>query len=158
MAHELYQLPVEAFYQGTPVPASVEQDTAALSGPGVVLALRARPADWWVDARNAIRDLLTLPSNWDSYGASSVAPDSVGEALGGVEYLSCVAGVTLPTVTATGEGHVGLCWDVGRWSLDASIAPSGLIRYVFLDERDATRNQEGHTRDYSKLAELASSW
>jgi len=149
---------VEAFEQSLGVPASTPEDTAALSSQGTVLASRNRPADWWSGVREKIEGLLSLNENWDSYGAKPVEPTAVHQALKVALDLSQIVGVDAPTVTATGDGHVGFCWDSGTWSVDASIDPSGLINYVLLDERLPGKERETRTRDLAELAVLVSGW
>lgn len=148
---------VEAFELSDAVPADAGEDTVVFSKAPVV-ATREAPADWLSDVCSAIEQLLDLPENWDSYGAYRVDPKSVSQGLAVATDLSWYVGIDRPTVTATPEGHVGFCWDSGHWSLDASIAPSGLISFVYLDREDRDRDLESRTRKVERLVEFLTSW
>lgn len=147
-----------AFQDGFRVIEPHSPDTGAWTLHEQVLALRSAPELWLDATRSEIDALSVLPENWDSYGAHAVGSSAIDHARGLMATLARVVGVNAPTVTATPEGDVGLCWDVGRWSLDASVDPSGLVTYVFLDEESDGNDQEGRTRDPAKLASLLARW
>lgn len=105
------------------------------------------PAPWLNAALAKLEGLRALPANWDSYDALPVGLESIAWAKEILAQLATYAGVDAPTVTATPDGHVGLCWDMGRWSLDASIDSAGVIGFVFLDEDASDENREARTCD-----------
>ncbi len=147
-----------AFAEGDPIPADAKEKSDALSREPVVLAVRDVPSAWLPSAIAELERLRELPPNWDSYGAQRVDRDSV---LRATELLQCLArfiGTEAPTVTATPSGDAAFCWDAGAWSLDASVDPSGLISYVFLNEQDHSQDRDGRTRDAGTLAALLTSW
>lgn len=109
------------------------------------------PAPWLNAALAKLEGLRALTANWNSYGASPIGPAAIAWAKEIVTHLATYAGVDAPTVTATPDGHVGLCWDSGRRSLDASIDSAGVISYVFLDEDAPDENREARTCDPGDL-------
>lgn len=150
---------LEAFASSHSVPAETREETAALVNSGdAVFAVRNCQAPWHEDAQDSIVRLLTLGKNWDSYGADAVKEASVRKALHLATRLSWIVNVERPSITATAEGNVGFSWDTGDWSLDAAIDGSGLISYVFLDERDSANEREGRTRNIRELIALATNW
>ena len=148
----------EAFSLSVATTASTDQDTSALSRSSLVLASRSEPADWCMSTRQAIASLGTLEDNWDSYGGRAIKRDSIRWASALIDHLATIIGVTQPTVTATGEGLVALCWDAGSWSLDVEVSEIGVIEYVYLDERDSGREIESSTRNPLVLARYLAQW
>jgi hypothetical protein len=140
-----------AFARDSALPSTAVGETAAFSPEPVVVAVRDFPAPWLEQVCDAIERLLELSDNWDSYGAKAIESDAVACAIGVIEHLSHIQNVPEPTVTPTPDGHVGFCWDTGEWSLDLSVDPSGLLSYVFLDQRDPSQEQESRTRNANDL-------
>ena len=149
---------VEALVPSYPVSTTVEVETKALSAEHWVIARRDSPALWLQEVQKEIEALIGLEHNWDSYGASPVQGEAIAHAIALVRELSLYVNVKAPTVTATPDGCVGLCWDTGDWSLDASIDHTGLIGYVFLDEQDPSQEREGRTRSLGELVALLTQW
>ena len=122
-----------------------------------VLALRSAPA--WLDERiGQLRSLLQLQDNWDSYGGRAIDRQSVEIATQLLKALAVVEGVEAPTVTASPDGNAALCWDNGRRSLDLEVMPDGRFEYVFLNDEDASKDDEGITYSADGFAELLTAW
>ena len=122
-----------------------------------VLALRSAPA--WLDERiGQLRSLLQLQDNWDSYGGRAIDRQSVEIATQLLKALAVVEGVEAPTVTASPDGNAALCWDNGRRSLDLEVMPDGRFEYVFLNEEDPSKDDEGITSSADGFAELLTAW
>lgn len=156
--HELADADVQAFAQSDDVPASAPDDTPARSRLPPVVALRDRPAVWQAEARDAIEDLSALREDWDACGSKAVDSASIKQALILIDRLASIENIKAPVITATPTGQVGLCWAAETWSLDACISSSGLVDYVFIDERNPTREQEGRTRNPVTLGVLLTQW
>ena len=146
---------VMAFDDTLGVVTDSRQQTEACA---VTLAQREAPAEWLLATLKRIRELLFLGENWDSYGARAVHPGAVRAALAVAERLSRWVGVPVPAVTATGDGHVGFCWDEDEWSLDASVDDTGLVTYVFLNESRPQDDIEARTRNADNLLHLLTRW
>jgi len=132
-------------------------ETAAWSRAST-FAHRQTPAPWLHGALNKLDGLLTLSSDWDSYGASAIDSDAVGRAKAFVRLVASFVSVPEPTLGASGEGHPAFSWDQGAWSLDASINSTGLISYVYIDEENERANVESCTRDARKLLGYLTQW
>ena len=136
----------ETLTQCSTIPASAVAHAAVFT-----VAKRSDPPDWWKQTRQEIEDLRDLEENWDSYDANPIQTASVIFALGTMKYLAGIVGVPQPTVGATPAGQVGLSWDAGDWSLDATIREDGTIHYVYLYESDHSRDVENSTRYVDEL-------
>ncbi len=104
----------------------------------------------------SIKGLSELEPNWDSYGAVTVDNRSIVVAVEVIYAIASSIKAHEPTIAATPDGNVGLCWDLGNVSLDVTILPSGLMEYVFLDEVDSTRDYESRTRLPGDLSAMLS--
>lgn len=140
----------ETFAQYFSIPATAIEDPA-------VFATRSLP-DWWKQTRQEIEQLRDLEENWDSYDAYPIHAVSINFALWSMEYLAGFVGVTQPTIGATPAGQVGLSWDVGDWSLDATIREDGSIQYVYLNESDHSCDVEKTTSNVGELVEFLTGW
>lgn len=132
-------------------PSAIGEDMVVFSAGKMPAGLRSRPADWLEETKQQLLGLATLPDNWDSYGAQPVSHDAILRTSEIVAHLALLFGLDAPAITATPEGDVGLCWDHGDWSLEASIDSTGLINYVFL-RAQPVEEHEARTRDIRELA------
>ena len=148
----------EALTLSATTTASTNQDTSVFASSNFVLATRSESAEWRATAQQQIIGLGVLDDNWDSYGGRTVKPESITWALAIADHLARIVGVTQPTVTATGEGLVAFCWDAGDWSLDVEVDEVGVTQYVYLDERDSSREIESSTRNPLVLARYLTQW
>jgi len=140
------------------VPAQGAAETAALERHPVVFAVRPFAQAWLATATSELHYMATLQDNWDSYGAFPVDPRCIEHAIDLVHGLAYCENVEVPVVGPTPDGHVGFSWDEGDWSLDAEVLPDGRIEYVYLDERDSTKDRETITSDWRELLELLTQW
>lgn len=123
----------------------------------MVLAFRGNPP-WLTEVVRKLQDLAILDEDWDSYGAASIDHNSIANSLRLITFLAGFVGVEPPAVGGTPEGHVGLSWDEGKWSLDVEVLPDGRIEYVYLDERDHANDQEVTTINCSSVVALLTRW
>ena len=137
---------------------SSPQGTTACFQLDSVCALRERPESWLDRACQQLEQLRLLLPNWDSYGAAPVDHTAIKKTAQYLAYLARVVGVPAPGVGAAPDGEVALTWDEAAWSLDASVDATGLIRYVYLDERDHRNDRETRTRDISQLVQFLAQW
>ncbi len=141
-----------AFNRCRTMPADYPLGGALLSEKSVSPSRRSFPAGWLEGVQEQLEELASLQENWDSYGACPISPEAIKAARDTVTGLAWIRDIEAPVVTGTPDGDVGLCWDHGDWSLDASIDSTGLINYVFL-RTQPTEECESRTRDFVKLAE-----
>ena len=143
----------ETLTQCSTIPASAVAHAAVFT-----VAKRSDPPDWWKQTRQEIEDLRDLEENWDSYDAHPIHTVSIILALGAMKYLAGIVGVTQPAVGATPSGQVGLSWDEGDRSLDATIREDGVIRYVYIHESDHSRDFENSTTNVDELVAFLTGW
>lgn len=146
-----------AFTESRPI-LQLDIDTAAFSRKGLVMALRDTPAEWFQNAQDKLQQLRSLEDNWDSYGARPVKEESIAMAAAYIATLARVVSISEPAVGASPDGNVTICWDGGKWSLDAEIDARGIIAYVYLDEEDHENDRDSRTRDIGQLAPFLSQW
>ena len=123
-----------------------------------MIARREREPDWLQERLDRINELLQLESNWDSYGAAAVDRFSVAVARSLLRQLALIETVEAPTITASPEGNVVLCWDNGGRALDVDILPNGTFTYAYMNENDAGKDREGHSAKSLLLVHLLTQW
>ena len=104
-------------------------------------------ANWLPTVIAELDALGDLEANWDSYGALPIDPVSIEYAARLANLLAERKGIREPAVGATPDGHAGLSWDGGSWSLDVDVTPDGLWEYVIFVK--GARDIEGSTDDPS---------
>lgn len=84
----------------------------------------AETPPWLSGAITRIRHLLTLPANWDSYGASPVDP-SVADTM--VRFLSDPMWVStpIPMIVPTTEGGLSVGWRRDPVAIEVAFDPQG---------------------------------
>ena len=125
--------------------------------PVSLLAIRDVPTGWLPTVQQKLQQFVTLPENWDSYGAKPANMDSLQSALQLWFNLSQFVGVELPDVGLSPAGNASMSWewDDGERNLDVEVLSNGLIRYVFLD---GDSDLEGDTLSPEKIAGLLTRW
>ena len=141
-----------AFFHEEPISTAAEGTGEAFEQP--YIALRSEPPSWFTECVDTIKGLEQLQVNWDSYGARAVEPRSIENAVVVLCELARIETVERPTVTASPEGHAALCWDYGDRSLDVEFLPDGQIEYVFMNQKDPSKDDEGIIREIQVLANL----
>ena len=133
--------------------------TTQQSGEAFLIALRShQTASWLSKADDCLAELAKLPSNWNSYGAKSAAPQSVAVAQSLVKLLAQVVGVEEPDVGLTPDGFVTVSWvlDTSR-EIEVEVAPTGTMAIIHFDD-ECNFHQSLRTKDVGQLAELLTRW
>ena len=130
------------------------EETTDVFSRSVARALSDRPAHWLLPATQSLINLLTLPENWDSYGAVQVGRKSIAAARLILEDLSWFDTIAAPRISADPDGNVAFAWSLPRCSLDVEVLPDGAIEYVYLDLEDPGNDVEDTTRNPHVLAAL----
>ena len=99
--------------------------------------LVAQRPNWLEGAASSLRDLLSLPENWDSYGARPVAISAVVNSFHLLVRLSGI-GMPAPRMVPTASGGVQLEWQVNGLELELALEPDGQMLAVF---EDVVRNE-----------------
>ncbi len=118
------------------------------------MVVRKPAAAWLMQIREQIGQLARVAPDWDSYGAAAVDPEAIQSALDIADALAAHSSIAPPVVTATPHGHVGLCWDTGDRSIDASIDPDGAIEMVVIHRSRRGRDREVRTSDVGDLVSV----
>ena len=118
---------------------------------GALPQFRWRAAPWAEECQQRIESLRGLRENWDSYGASPTDLSSLVSAKSLLKEISFINDVPQPTVTASPQGNVALCWDLGMRSVDLEILPGGMVEYVVVDD-SLRKEAEGITDRGVQLA------
>ena len=114
---------------------------------------RTTTPTWLGERLERISALGQLPSNWDSYGAARVDARSIARATQLLQGLAEFQAVERPTVTASPDGNVALCWGNGSKSLDIEVLPDGSVAYAFTHKRDSHQGYEWLTRETKPLVD-----
>jgi hypothetical protein len=126
-------------------PRSVHQGTVAHS---------KRAPDWLPEAEEALRKLLSLPQNWNSYGALPIQPQNVQSAIQLLEKL-VRSDTPRPIVTPTVRGGVQLEWHTRGIDLEIEIDPPGHYQVLFEDPKaDVLLELVLDASDLARLQEL----
>ena len=114
------------------------------------------PPTWMDEKLVAIRRLEELESDWDSYGASPISPESIMTALEKLERQFGQVTTAEPDVSATPTGNVRLEWewDGDSKSLSVEFLPGGAMRYGYTDFSDPLRDREGESEAFSEIVPL----
>src|SRR5438445_5605989 len=125
------------------VPSTTLDSEQTLSGRDYVLTLpRIRPTtatslgahDWsWIPLLiDRLRELLRLPSNWDSYGAEAVRTEAaLTSAL--IVNAALAKGARFPAIVPTVEGGVQLEWRKGNRHLEIEVLSPYEIGVLYLE-------------------------
>jgi hypothetical protein len=113
------------------------QDTPESDHSSATNTMREAPV-WLADARSDLENLLTLPPNWDSYGARPIQPAIVTVA---AEWLgeSMLPDTPRPAVLPTVRGGVQFEWHLRGMDLEIELASPN---HVVLAYEDATEDVE----------------
>ncbi len=93
-------------------------------------------ADRLVPAVERLVRLLSLPENWDSYGAPRINPQAA-EAAVGVLTQALVTGAPMPEIVPTNRGMVQLEWHQNGIDLEVEVMAPGRYLAFFRDRPHA---------------------
>jgi hypothetical protein len=120
---------------------------------GIVVEYKGNaPAPGWLESTiQTLNELLSLPADWDSYGARPIDPTT---AIFSLQLLSEVMGpnVPAPLVVPTNRGGVQLEWHTRGIDLEIEIQQSGRISVCYEDHRSGNEWEEELTSDLTRLS------
>ena len=99
------------------------------------MIIKRVPPAWLETTNEALRALLGLPANWDSYGAAPIHVESV---MASIDLLRAIMrdDAPAPAVVPTSQGFVQLEWH--RDGLDLEIEVQSLGKYLTYFENSQT--------------------
>lgn len=121
------------------------------------LATRNQP-EWLEERLQKITHLSELNDNWDSYGALAIDPRSIQISKQLLSLLAQFVGVDPPTITASPDGHVALCWDKDQRTLEIEVRSDAVFEYAFIDEQASANDEEGRITNAGRFAQLLTQW
>ena len=111
-------------------------------GAGGLPRLQPRPIQWWPSVSSQLDQLLTLPGNWDSYGACPIDREIVESVKGLLACLGEFLDLPSPCVSATRTGGVLLQWRSGTKEVEVELVSRDAASFVYADEA-TTEEDEG---------------
>jgi hypothetical protein len=122
--------------------------------PGVqfIVTTRSAPPHWVIPMVQALSELLSLPPNWDTYGAPRVES-------GYIEAALRLAGdvmrddTPVPSVVPTSRGGVQLEWHMGGIDLEVEFVTPSRWHGLFEDQRTGASWEADLTFDLKRLTD-----
>jgi hypothetical protein len=125
------------------------------SVPGIVVEYKGKAPRWLKSAIQTLNELLSLPANWDSYGARPIDPTT---AIFSLKLLSEVMSpnVPVPLVVPTNRGGVQLEWHTRGIDLEIEVQQPERISVCYEDHRLEDEWEEELTSDLTRLSDALS--
>jgi hypothetical protein len=130
-----------------PPPLTPDPKTYTLTEP-------ASPPGWIERIICELRELMTLPESWDSYGARKIARGPVDLA---IEVLSdpMFACLPPPAIVPTSAGGVQAEWRVGSRALELEFLSDLDLDVLYFDEEDGVEEEVSLRVDFTALQSFA---
>lgn len=87
--------------------------------------------EWLERLKNVLNRILSLPENWDSYGAAEPDPETVRSAYGFLLFLCQETGVAEPHASPTRNGGILFEWVKEPHELEVDIMTPHTATYVY---------------------------
>jgi hypothetical protein len=121
-------------------------------GGEFVVTITGTPPRWIVPTVQTLGELLSLPPNWDSYGAPRVDPSYVEAALRLA--LDVMRDDTpVPSVVPTSRGGVQLEWHTRGIDLEVEFVTPSQWHGLYEDQRTGAAWEADLTRDLKRLTD-----
>lgn len=108
---------------------------------------------WWRVAIQRISFLLSLPENWDSYGAQKV---DASRAYTAVQILQQIArpGIPKPSIVPTPTGDIQFEWHINDIDLEIEVSSPVKLGVSFEDLRTGAEWEEDLDYDLTRLVDV----
>ena len=103
----------------------------------IEIVFESYPPSWIDKTIENMKELLSLPENWDSYGVPTISLYSVGYALQGL-FKIMESNTLLPIVVPTSHGGIQLEWHTRGIDLELETTPLGNINVFAIDQKNGT--------------------
>ena len=126
-----------------------------LSRPLCEFWVGGRPHAWVIPVKRRFEELLSLPPNWDSYGAQQLNPRYLQIAL---DLLSEVMlpRTPHPSIVPTTSGSLQLEWHTRGIDLEVEFIAPGRWNVLFVDSTTGEEWERENTTDLSPVIECVS--
>jgi hypothetical protein len=132
--------------------ATSRRQLVFLSRDGIKLIVEVSDDQPWVRPMlEEFADLLSLPANWDSYGAREIDLSCVKFAFEKLLPLAMRPKTPLPSVVPTTRGGVQLEWHTRGIDLEVEVIAPGRLYAAYEDQRTGQFWEEEIRSDLSKL-------
>lgn len=156
----LTPLPTEYHFEPASFPSATrlgplnltERDIGAVVEPAQGSAWLSSDA-WFVPVRSSIYELLSLPDNWDSYGAVAVKPEFAASAAGLLQSIMD-QDTPYPAVVPTAPGGVQIEWHANGIDLEIEIHSTSKITVFFEDLRTGISWEDELSSNIQKLSSV----
>lgn len=125
-------------------------------GGELSITIMGSPPAWMLPTLQSIGELLSLPENWDSYGASRIKPDLVNAAITFLLETMLVHTPT-PSVVPTSAGGVQVEWHTKGIDLEVEFITSSRLRACFEDRRTDRSWEQELSSNLSDVADAIAS-
>jgi hypothetical protein len=120
------------------------------------------PTTWEIDRspilftiRNKINDLLRLPENWNSYGATKIRADVASFCISLMASL-VKSDTPLPNVVPLNKGGIQLEWHQNQADLEIAIFEPYKSEFWFFDHRNRDERSDEIAEDFNKIEQFIS--
>ena len=122
------------------------------SGGEFVVTIAGSPPSWVWPTIEGLGGLLSLPANWDTYGASRTDPRYIHAAL---RLISDTLrdNTPAPSVVPTGRGGVQLEWHTRGIDLEVEFVTPSRLRVSYEDQHTGQAWESDLTRDLKPLTD-----
>lgn len=112
--------------------------------------------NWVEEVAPKLRELISLPENWDSYGAKPINPNAAESALKLLSSIMATYAVATPALIPRNRGGLQLEWNSSRLDLEIKIDADGTCRAYCQDYESDQESVFAIAHDYSNLQPLVS--
>lgn len=120
------------------------------NGGEFVVEIDGAPPAWVTPTVSALGRLLSMPHNWDSYGARPIDHANVGAAIE-LAFALMIDGTPAPAVVPTSGGGVQLEWHTRGIDLEIEIRSPSRISACFEDQRTGAAWEAEQLNDFGRL-------
>lgn len=136
-------------------PSQQSSDPDPVSSIGKVFVVEGgEPApDWLSRIEEAFQSLLTLPENWDSYGARMIEPRAVQAAIALLRSI-VQRGTPQPAVVPTNRGGIQIEWHTCGIDLEIEIMAPGEVRVFYENPQENAETELQLSSDLKPITDF----
>ena len=132
LSDQAYRIPDQSYSQHIPVPPITMEASEPTRVRFAFFDIDPEPAGWFAPLLTKFNELVRLPSDWDSYGAKPIDPDTAALALS-ILLSVMSANDQHPAVVPTSGGGILLEWHQGGVDLEVDVRSPTSIHVYFDD-------------------------
>lgn len=121
----------------TPVSKRVKYNKRIKQGRTIILEIVGEGPFWLDSVYRRFEHLLSLPDNWDSYGAIKISEDAVAQAYRVLSKLN-LNDESLPSIIPSNDGNIQLEWHLQNIDIEIEIPSEGMVNLYIEDSTGET--------------------